>query len=92
MAEAKGVGPAKAKLPAEPVEQGRFGPWSAAGRLCGIPVQPWRWTTPWGRQRDYQRRQVGCRPGGGLCVLRRCLRILITCAGSMMTAMIFMGL
>ena len=50
MAEAKGGGPAKDELPAERIEQGRVGTcrrsWSAAGRRCGIPVQPWRQTTP----------------------------------------------
>ena len=108
MAEAKGGGAAKAELPVESFEQGRFGSWSAAGRRCGIPVQPWRWTTPWGRQRGDQWRQVGSRPGGGLSVVTRYMRILSTCAGSVqwpdqgsvqwpdqgsvLTAMIFMGL
>ena len=93
MAEAKGGGPAKDELPAERIEQGRVGTcrrsWSAAGRRCGIPVQPWRQTTPWARQWGDQRRQVGSRPGGGLYVFTRCMRILSTCAGSVMTAMIF---
>jgi len=96
MAEAKGGGPAKAELPAASVEQRSVGAchrsWSAAGRLCGIPVQPWRQTTPWAKQRGDQWRQVGSRPGGGVPFLMRCRRILSTCAGSMMTAMIFMGL
>ena len=96
MAEAKGRGPAKAELPAESVEQRSVGAchrsWSAAGRLCGIPVQPWRRATPWARERGDQGRQVGSRPGGGLRIFTRCMRILSTCAGSMMTAMIFMGL
>ena len=34
----------------------------------------------------------GIQAGGGLSVFTRCMRILSTCAGSMMTAMIFMGL
>jgi len=104
MAEAKGGGPAKAELPAESVEQRSVGAchrsWSAAGRLCGIPVQPWRQTTPWAKKRGDQWRQVGSRPGGGVPFLMRCRRILSTCAGSvrwpdlgpMMTAMTFIGL
>jgi hypothetical protein len=76
MAEAKGEGPAKAELPAECVEQGRVGTcrrsWSADGRRCGIPVQPWRQTTPWARQRGDHRRQIAQgRARGGRALRKR---------------------
>ena len=51
-----------------------------------------RQTAPSGRRRWAQFREAGSRPGGGVPFLKRCRRILRTCAGSVMTAMTFMGL
>jgi hypothetical protein len=60
-----------------------------------------RWTHAWGvgrqttpseTRRWAQSREAGSRPGGGVPFLMRCGRILRTCAGSVITAMIFMGL
>jgi hypothetical protein len=51
-----------------------------------------RQTTPTETRRGAQSREAGSRPGGGVPFLMRCRRILRTCAGSVITAMIFMGL
>ena len=51
-----------------------------------------RQTTPTATRRGTQSREAGSRPGGGVPFLMRCRRIVRTWAGSVITAMSFMGL